>query len=449
MKKNIGKILSALLMTATLSLFVSCKDKIMGYSVLLWNAPEYGLQSGDVVPVYIRSNISQVYVIGVVPEGMSADNKKIEYDKVEVPLWKLTDPVKKGKINGISAKYAACAHTYASVKIDGLPCRAEPVNTAKQVYRCRKGEVIKLLYKGKGTAPTTGGNVLEGDWYRILTSDGNPGWCFSYNLNIYEIDADGNQVGGEKIEEEVEEDVYMPSVLNKPWYPDSFSTMISSGNIDVSKLHPSYNFTIDTENNRVTLNLSDVHESWEYKGYTKTDDYEYKLNDIPIIIIYKKSNYIVARYTDDSGKPKEINLVIIGEDINEIVANEKVRREKAFSEIAGKSANLTSSSYGNLSISEDGSFRWTGYKLLVPAVISASAKNVGTCSVKYALSKSLAASYDGILSFRFDGTTEDVNFLYKFENGGVRFEDATGSSIDGILVTSRSSSPLVVFFKCN
>ena len=45
-------------------------------------------------------------------------------------------------IREVAEGYADNAATYASVKLDGLPCRAEPVNTAKQVYRLRKG----LLY---------------------------------------------------------------------------------------------------------------------------------------------------------------------------------------------------------------------------------------------------------------------------------------------------------------
>ena len=157
-------------------LFVSCKDKVMGYSVVLWNLPEYFIQDGDVVPVYIRSNISSVYVIGL-EDGQ----------KVEVPLWKLTEPVKKNKIQAVQAKYKEFAHYYSSVKLDGLPCRAEPINTSKQVYRLRKGEVIKMLYKTKGQAVMAGQNALEGDWFRILTSDGTAGYCFSYNLNLYEI----------------------------------------------------------------------------------------------------------------------------------------------------------------------------------------------------------------------------------------------------------------------
>ncbi|MBR4790729.1 MAG: SH3 domain-containing protein [Treponema sp.] len=435
MKKTIFYAAASILLAFCSTFLISCKDKVMGYSVLLWNLPEYKIQSGDILPVYIRSNISQVYVVG------------IDGEKVEIPLWQLTDPVKKAKVGSVSKKYQECAHTYASVKIDGLPCRAEPVNTAKQVYRLRKGEVIKLLYIGNGQAPMTGGQPLEGNWYRILTKDGTQGWCFSYNLNLYETDENGEQVGGQILEEEAEDDNYYISILDKAWYPDSFSTMISSGNIDISKLHPSYNFTIDTVNNKVSLNMSGIHESWDYTGYTKTDDYEYTLNDIPIIIIYKKSTFIVVRYTGESGKPQELNLVTLDDDINAIVAEEKQRRADAYSKVASATGELSSSSYGKLSLNTDGTFKWSGYKLLVPAVISAGAKTAGTCSVKYAVSKELAASYDGVLTFKFEGTTDEVNFLYKLENDGLRLEAANDATYNGILVTGRSSSPLIMYFR--
>ena len=435
MKKNIFCAAAGLLLAFCSAFLISCKDKVMGYSLLLWNVPEYQLQSGDTLPVYIRSNISQVYVVGVGQE------------KIEIPLWQLTEPVKKSKISSLEKKYEECAHTYASVKIDGLPCRAEPVNTAKQVYRLRKGEVIKLLYKGKGQAPMTGGQPLEGEWYRILTKDGTQGWCFSYNLNLYETDASGQQVGGQVIEEDAEDDNYYNSILNKPWYPDSFSTMISSGNIDVTKLHPSYNFTIDTVNNKVSLNMSGIHESWDYTGYDKTDDFQYTLRDIPIIVVYKKASFIVVRYTGESGKPQELNLVTLSEDINAIVAAEKQRRTDDYKKVASSTGNLSSSSYGSLTLNTDGTFKWTGYKLLVPSIISAGAKNAGTCSVKYAVDKQLASSYDGVLTFKFEGSGDEVNFLYKLESDGLRLEDATDATFNGILVTARGSSPLILYFK--
>ena len=200
----------------------SCSDKIIGYSVVLWNIPENSLQSGDIVPVYIRSNISHVYIAGL-EDGQ----------KVEIPLWQLTAPLSKRKAVAEKSRYSEYAHTYASVKLDGLPCRSDPVNTAKQVYRLRKGEVIKILYKGSGQSVMSGKNALEGDWFRILTKDGTFGWCFSYNLNLYEIGADGNKVGGEDIlEEEIEDEVFT-ELTKHFWYPDYFSNMISSSNIDL------------------------------------------------------------------------------------------------------------------------------------------------------------------------------------------------------------------------
>ena len=417
-------------------LLTSCGDKIMGYSVVLWTIPEQQIKSGDIVPVYIKSNISHVYVIGT-ESG----------EKIEVALWQLTDPVKKGKVKNVAAKYADNAATYASVKLDGLPCRAEPVNTAKQVYRLRKGEVIKILYKGNGQAPMAGKTALEGDWYRILTDDGTMGWCFSYNLNLYETDAAGQRIGGAEIVVEEEADDRWKVITANTWYPDYFRTMIDGGNIDLSLIHPLYKFTIDEEGKKVSLNTSEIHESWDYDGFTKTDENEYSLNGISMKIIYRRSNYIVLRYTDSSGKPQDLNFVTLSESVADIVNAEKTRRTQAYMQIYTHGPIFSSSSYGKISFNEDGSFRWTGFKLLVPSVIDAGTKNTGSASVKYSLSKDLAASYDGVLTMKFDGLSREVNFLYKLEDGALRLEDTTGASFSGSQLKSRGVSPVIIYLK--
>lgn len=417
-------------------LFTSCGDKIMGYSVVLWNIPEQNIKSGDVVPVYIKSNISHVYVIGT-ESG----------EKIEVALWQLTDPVKKRKVKNVVAKYAENAATYASVKLDGLPCRAEPVNTAKQVYRLRKGEVIKILYKGKGQAPMAGKTALEGDWYRILTDDGTLGWCFSYNLNLYETDATGQRLGGAEIIEEEDEDPYWNSIAENVWYPDYFRTMIDGGNIDLGLIHPLYKFTIDLENKKVSLNTASIHESWDYDGFTKTDENEYSLNGISLKIIYRRANYIVLRYTDSSGKPQDLNFITMAENITDIVNAEKERRTQAYMQIWSHGPIYSSSSYGKIDFTEDGSFRWTGFKLLVPSVIDAGTKSTGSAQVKYSLSKDLASSYDGVITMKFDGMTREVNFLYKLEDGALRLEDTTGATFSGNQLKSRGVSPVIIYLK--
>ena len=108
---------------------------------------------------------------------------------------------------------------------------------------------------------------------------------------------------------------------------------------------------------------------------------------------------------------------------------------------------FSSSSYGKIEFKEEGSFRWTGFKLLVPSIIDAGTKNTGSASVKYSLSKSLAASYDGVLTMKFDGMTREVNFLYKLEGGALRLEDTTGANFNGNQITSRGVSPVIIYLK--
>lgn len=419
---------------------ISCKDKVIGYSVVLWNNPEQEIKSGDVLPVYIKSNISHVYIAG---KNLNLNENE---QKIEIPLWQLTEPVKKNKLSSVKEKYQENARTYANVKTDGLPCRAEPVNTAKQVYRLRKGEIIKILYKGNGQSPMTGGKPLPGEWYKILTDNGTTGWCFSYNLDLFETDDNGNRIGGNDFVDELQEDEIYKLIVSNVWYPEEFRSLIDSENIDLSKIHPSYRFTIDEENKKVSLNTQKIHESWIYEGYSKVDDREYELKNISIKIIYRKADYIVVRYTDETGKPQDLNFVTIKEDLNEIISKEKQRRSEELMNLWYKGP-YSSQSYGKLSFTEDNLFKWTGFKLLVPSVIPAGSKNNGSAQIKYSVSKTLKKDYDGIVTFTFEGSSQEINFLYKMDDGGLKLEDTIGASFKGNQITSRGVSPVIIFFK--
>lgn len=397
------------------------------------------MQDGDLVPVYIRSNISQVYVIGT------------SQGKIEIPLWQITDPEMKFKAKKTAQKFEEYKHTYASVALDGLPMRAEPVNTAKQVYRLKKAETIKILYKGKGQAVYAGKKPLEGDWLRVLTSDGTTGWCFSYNLRPFETDINGNQISGEVVEEENRIDAELTEMLKKTWYPESYKKMIDSGRIDPARINLNYNLHLDEETNKLSFVMPEAKKEWDYTGATEDNTIvnarAYKLNDIPIIVSIKKSSYIVVRYTGESGKPEDFNLVTIDADINQLVQDEMQRRESEYEQIYMFGPHFRSSSYGQLSLGEDHSFSWNNKNLLVPGVISSSAKNTGTVQIKYFLIRSLAQAYDGVLTFKFDGMNKEVNFFYKMEENGLRLEDATGAVLDGNVFRERGISPLIIFFK--
>ena len=422
-----------------LGCFISCGNRVKGYGVLLWNLPEHQMQDGDLVPVYIRSNISQVYVIGT------------SQGKIEIPLWQITDPEMKFKAKKTAKKFEEYKHTYASVALDGLPMRAEPVNTAKQVYRLKKAETIKILYKGKGQAVYAGKKPLEGEWLRVLTSDGTVGWCFSYNLRPFETDVNGNRINGEVVAEENHIDAELTEMLKKTWYPDSYKNMIDSGRIDPARINLNYNLHLNEETNRLSFVMPEVKKEWDYTGASEdttiVNARSYKLNDIPIIVTIKNPVYIVVRYTGESGKPEDFNLVTIDADINQLVQDEMQRRESEYEQIYMFGPNFRSSSYGQLTLEENHSFNWHNKTLLVPGVISSSAKNTGTVQIKYFLIRSLAQAYDGVLTFKFDGMNKEVNFFYKMEENGLRLEDATGAVLDKNVFKDRGISPLIIFFK--
>ena len=416
----------------------SC-SRFMGYGMLLWDIPERGLQDGDILPVYIRSNISHTYAVSAL------DSK----DRFDIPLWQITSPTSLRETKKTKHRYAEFLHRYASVKLDGLPIRAEPVNTARQVYRLRKGEIIKILYKGEGQAVMAGSDPLEGSWLRVLTSSGTQGWCFSYNLELFEMQKGGKAATGEGSGAEEKDDVF-ETLAGTIWYPDYYRAMIREKRIDPLRMNAAYCFTIDAENQKVSMNLPDRYGSWEYGAAVKTADGEYTFTDTPVKVSVR-DNYIAVTCADDAGRPRDYNFIALGEDvdIDALVAEEKERHNAEYARIAAAGPDFKSAAYGQLSLKGDGSFTWRGNRRLVPSLIAENAKGGGTVGIDYFIAASLSPQYDGVLSFSFEGMKAEVNFLYKIEKNGMRLEDASEARFEGNTLVRRGSSPLVIFFEKN
>ena len=426
---------SSIIVALLCALLVSCQG-IEGYGVVLWNVPEQNLSDGTIVPVYIKSNVSHVYVIGL------PDSK----EKFEVPLWQISEPASHGKAKKLAAKYKAYEHTYARCVLDGLPIRAERVNTSKQVYRLRKDEVIRALYEAEGAAVVTGQNAMEGKWLRVITNNGTIGWCFSHNLRLFIMNSDGSVASNGDSSEVVETDKTLETMLATKWYPESYSAMIKSGNIDLSNMNITYGFDTGRDSEKVAMHLPGLDVEYPYMGTTKSDDNVYKFTDTPFQVTVRGPTFIVVQYTDDTGIPKSFNFVSLEADVEQLVTEETERRADAYTHLRVEGPDFRSSNYGTLSFEDKNNFKWSGYSLLVPSIISSSAQGSGTVTIEYLLSDDLKSSWDGVLTFRFDGMEDEVNFLYKLESNGLRLEDASNVTLKGNVVTARSSNSLVMFF---
>lgn len=413
--------------------FSSC-SRLMGYSVVLWSLPEQNLTDGMIVPVYIKSNITQTYVIGL-PETDQ---------KCEVPLWQISEPTSKKEVKVLSEKYLDYQRKYAKVKLDGLPIRYEPVNTARQVYRLREGEVLKVLYKGQGSAVMAGKSALEGDWLRVLTNDGTSGWCFSYNLNVFDEREEQNDSSNDSQTFVIDE--YLKKILSATWYPESYADMIKKGRIDLGEMSPYYKFDTGFVSGEVSLNISGLTVKKPYKGISKVGSNVYQFDDTNFKMTVRSSSLIVIQYIDELGMPSSYNFVTLSTDINEVIQQEQERRQNVFNNLMLAGPKFSSSNYGEIEFTEDFGFAWSGYDLLNSSLIPVNSGETGSVSFGYFLGASLQNEFDGILTLTFDENGRKLNFFYKLESGGLRLEDAQRAQFKNSLVTDRSSNPVVMFF---
>ncbi len=469
--KKIAASCVALFLTAVLS---SCGH--LGYSLVLWNNPEAQVHEGQIVKVYVKSNISHSYII------MALDSKH----KVEIPLWQISEPQSRKKTEKLASSYAEFEHTYASVKLDGLPIRSEAVNTSKQVYRLRKDEIIRVLYKGKGQAVTNGKGNLSGEWLRVLTETGTLGWCFSYNLNLFERTDDILALKSEAKTEEIDEDLI--TAVEKKWYPEEFADMIKTGRYDLARMNADFGFdfgqvdwvpeeteTVEAETDlaqivqkevklisvlktskngeeiqfTARLRTFDIDKSWTYTKTSKNQDGAYKLGANGVYVTLRGKNTIAVQYMDSDGKLKNENFVAISDSIQEKINDEIERRNAIINSFVTEGPSYSSSNYGTITFNEDNTATWKNFKLLVPGIVSASAKGNIKVYAELYMANQFKNEFDGIITFNFEGMDSPVNFFYKKDSGGLRLEDASGAVIKGNLVTARGSSPMVMYFKNN
>ncbi|MCL2266659.1 MAG: SH3 domain-containing protein, partial [Treponema sp.] len=176
------KLILPVLICTLAFMFFSCSSRL-GYGVLLWSIEDPQIESGTVLPVFVRSNIEKRWVVGL-PESDTA-NKNYKF---EISLYHLEFAGNKKQAQQRSEEFAPYARLYAENLQDRLPVREHPDNGSRYVYRLRLGEIIKILeFVEEGVDPIgTTGDPLEGEWYKVMTSDGVIGYCFSYRLRIFD-----------------------------------------------------------------------------------------------------------------------------------------------------------------------------------------------------------------------------------------------------------------------
>ena len=434
--KNRKNILSIFLTLFAVLLLPSCSR--MGWGILLWTTEEPQIVSGTVLPVYIRSNIDRVWVVGI-PETSN---------KMEIPLSQLEFVGGKRKAERRALEFAEYAQVYAENMQDGLPVRDYPDNGSRRVYRLRTGEIIKILEKAEGNPPiSTTGDPLTGDWYLVLTSDGVRGYCFSYRLKLFEHN-EGPLLAAPASRRETTSDPDLEMVLSRRWSPEFYQQMINSRRINIAELEKHYRFDPGQDTGIARIILPDIEREFIYEGIYPDGERAWRFEGSDLQMNLRTNTTLAVQFLESNGSRRTLLFAALGADIDDIIVQENDRRETQFMTIYTGGPVFTSNNYGTIAFMESHGFIWTGFDLLVPHLIPSASGGTGHIYMDVFLSTSLAERYNGAFTLRLTDVTPNRNlvFMYALDNQGLRLEVVPDFGIEDVTVTRRASSPMVLYF---
>ncbi|MDR2543416.1 MAG: SH3 domain-containing protein [Treponema sp.] len=438
-----NKLVSIFFILSFASLLSSCSGK-MGYGVLLWSIEDPPIMSGTVLPVYIRSNIEQIWVIGI-PEELRSDKS---IDKIEIPLSQLEFHGKRRRTETRAADFAEFAHIYAENLQDGLPIRESPDNSARRVYRLRAGEIIKILERVQGNPPiSTTGEPLPGEWFKVLTSDGSTGFCFSFRLRLFDQN-DRNITAQEQIQGDTVRDPNLEMIFSNTWFAEFYLQMINSSRINIQSFERRYRFEPGQDTGVARILLPDLERQFSYERIILEGERSWRFEGTSLSMSLLQNNLLSVQFTDNTGLRRTLSFVVLPTDINNIIMQEAARREELFLSVFNQGPTFTSSNFGTLTFISTGDFAWTGFDLLVPQLFPEETSGVGRINMDLFIAPFFEDSYDGAFTMQFtDIRTNNIFcFMYAIDSQGLRLEIVSGSDIEDFTVMRRSSSPMVIYF---
>ncbi|MDR2719142.1 MAG: SH3 domain-containing protein [Treponema sp.] len=426
----------------------ACSSRL-GWGVLLWSTEDPPIPSGTVLPVYIRSNINKVWVVGI-PDNYL--DKKNRINKMEIPLSRFELAGSKAKAHKRAEAFSRYAHTYAENMQDGLPIRDNPDNNARRIYRLRTGEIIKVLSLAKGVpAISTTGDPLPGDWYRVLTEDGSIGYCFSYRLKLFEHN--GGPITASAAagpENSAGPDPDLDMLLSKTWSPELYFTMVNYKRINLEELSHYWRFDPGQETGIARIYAPGYDLNFSYNAIRPEGQRAWRFEGSNLHMQMRSDTTIAVQFSEGGGGMKTLLFVALPTAVDDLIIQESARRERLYDVIFSQGPVFTSNNYGTIAFNENGSFAWRGFDLLVPRFIPESAEGDGTVSMDLFLDPAFEDRYSGAFTLHFteNGARETavLRCMYALDNQGFRIEVAPESTIEDSTVVRRAASPMVLYF---
>ena len=372
---------------------VSCGAASLGTGVVLWSdgGP---VANGAVVDVVEESTIEDRYLVRAAGADRSEDPVPV------APRWRVRVFSEPEPAAEFAAGYAEFVDLFAYAVRRGLPVRAEASATAGIVYKLRELEVTKVI--ARGAEPEQVGS-FENYWYRVLTEDGTEGFTFGEFLPVFEAAGDPR---AEAVRLHAD-DPRLERVLATAWRPEEFLSMVLRHRFDLLRLRAEYGLFPDPEARVFRLVTAQREREFPYRAVERVGDGRYVLatgggDPSPARFTVRGSGALAFSYVDDGRQITEV-FVELEQEVEELIAAERARRERLFAALLERGPLLRSGGYGTIELTGEGRFRWRGYEALVPRWVADGLPGTGVVDFRYVLGAPLRGSYDVAVTLLFDG----------------------------------------------
>lgn len=411
--------------------FSSCSARI-GWGVVLWTIKGTTAKAGTIVPVYLKSNITKLYVIGLNDEKAT---------KLEVPLWQVEMYGSRNAAKKRVEKMGALSSLYMIAARDGLPVRENPTNAAKRVYRLHENEMVKVLERVEGEAVYTGSTKLSGDWYRVLTMDGTVGYAFSYTMRMFD-ESSGDAPEQQTVQTNPET---INAIFSRTWRPAWYASMLDEGSVDLDYFSLRFGLFGDAINRQIRIELPALSKVFQYSAITQDNEW-LVFGSTDLRIKQESPTSILASW----GPPTEslpedtagwtpgassVRFIVVDRDIREAIRLEEGRRSVAiksfFAEASARRGGtdngagvlrLSSSEAGSFELWPSGSYSWSGAQGLPAGFVPSGdtdGEQKGTAAFGLRLSDGLASSWQGGFSLYPDSTGLRSDYVYRIDAKGI------------------------------
>jgi hypothetical protein len=236
--------------------------------------------------------------------------------------------------------------------------------------------------------------------------------------------------------------------MAKIWSPESYGLMVQNRRVNVEDLARRWGFDPGQDTGIARIYLPNMDRSFSYSAIRPDGDRAWRFEGVSLRMDLRTDTTLAVQFTDTSGATRTMLFIALPADVDDLIMQENARRETVFHSIYSQGPVFTSNNYGTIVFSEDGTFNWTSYDLLVPQVIPAQADGAGRVAMDLFLTPSFESLYNGACTFYFAAAGGEIpaHFMYILDSQGLRLEAAPDYAIEDSTVTRRDSAPVVLYF---